>query len=163
MSPYASDTSVPIERSRAEIEEMLRRLGSDQIGVVQERLQVVIFFRYNGANFRFTLPLPTPDDPAVKFSPSNKLRSASDRESIRQQLIRSRWRSLFLTIKAMLVGVEAGIFDFAEIFLPYLIWGDGRTTAQTLLPTVDEACKAGRALPKIGQHLLGGPAPEDPQ
>jgi len=156
MSPYASDTSVPIERSRAEIEEMLRRLGSDQIGVVQERLQAVVFFRYNGANFRFTLPLPTADDSAVKFTASNKLRSPSDREAIRLQLTRSRWRSLFLTIKAMLVGVEAGIFEFAEIFLPYLIWGDGRTTAQTLLPDVEEAFKSGRPLPKIGQRLLSG-------
>jgi hypothetical protein len=151
MNSFASDTSVPVANSRAEIENRLSRLGADRTAVVTERLRVVIFFRLKGAEFRFTLPMPTDEDPRVKFSPSSKLRPAAQREPIRQQLVRSLWRSLNLTIKAMEVGIEAGIFTFAEIFSPYMVWGDGRTTWEALLPVAEEALKNGRPLPDLGK------------
>jgi hypothetical protein len=148
---YAADTTVPVGRSREEIEEMLRRLGSDQVGCVTEAKKAVVFFRFQNLNFRFTVPLPALEDRAVKVFPSGKTRPPGQLQAVMEQLTRSRWRALNLTIKAMLVGVEAGILEFGQIFSPYIIWGDGRTTYENLLPILSQAASGQQTLPALGE------------
>lgn len=153
---YAAGTNVGEERSRAELQYILERFGADQFGYASDRttFQARIMFRFKGANFAFSMPLATPNDRRVKFTPSGKLRNGTQVAANMQDENRRRWRSLCLTVKAMLVGVEDGIFNFAEIFMPYMIWGDGRTTAQTLLPIVESDIKSGNGLRMLSTSNL---------
>ncbi len=66
MSSYASDTSVPVERSRAEIEFLLTKHGADEVGFSTNPLRAVMFFKFKGCNFKFTLPLPDTKDREVR-------------------------------------------------------------------------------------------------
>lgn len=149
---YAAGTRVGEERSRGGLQFLLEKFGADQFGYASDRItsSAKIMFRYKGASFVFRLPLARPDDKRVKFTPAGRLRCDNQVDQLLRDENRRRWRSLCLAIKAMLVGVEDGIFNFAEVFMPYLVWGDGRTTAETLLPDVESALQSGQALPPLG-------------
>ena len=148
---YASGTNVSEERSRAEIQRILGRFDADQFGFMTDRSTgfAKLMFRYKAASFIFELPLATRDDDKLRFTPRGKRRTDRQAGELAAVENRRRWRSLCLAIKAMLVGVEDGIFQFGEVFMPYMVWGDGRTTAQTLLPAVEQALQAGRGLPPL--------------
>jgi hypothetical protein len=60
--PYAEETSVPVERSRAEIEHLLRKYGADQFASGWSGDRAMIQFRAEGRTVRFVLPLPDPQD-----------------------------------------------------------------------------------------------------
>jgi len=151
MKHYASGTCVGEDRSRAELQFLLEKFGADQFGYVSDRSTSTakIMFRYRCASFVFRLPLARPDDKAVRFTPNGRLRVSGQVDKLIRDENRRRWRSLCLAIKAMLVGVQDGIFNFAEIFMPYMVWGDGRTTAETLLPVAESCLKGGAALPAL--------------
>jgi len=157
---YATNTSVPESRSREELQFVLEKFGADQFMYTNDRVtnSAVIGFRYKGAHFIFRLPLATDKDKAVRFTPAGKLRPNGDIATRVAQENRRRWRSLALTIKAMLIGVEDGIFNFAQVFMPYMVWGDGRTTWEALLPVAEECCRQGRPMVNLSMCL---PAPED--
>lgn len=148
---YAQGTSVTAERSRSEIEYVLGKFGADQFGYAMDKVSkcAKLWFRYKGAHFLFRLPMADANDKAVKFTASGRLRVSNQVEQIIGDENARRWRSLRTVIKSMLVGVEDGILNFAEIFMPYMVWGDGRTTADTLLPTVEECLGRGGALPAL--------------
>jgi hypothetical protein len=157
---YASGTTVSEARTKAEIQYLLEKFGADQFGYATDRnsRMAELGFRYKGANFRFQLPLAGPDDEAIKLTPTGRTRTHGRAlEILLQDENRRRWRSLCVVLKAMLVGVEDGILSFGEIFMPYMVWGDGRTTAQTLLPGIEKLLQGGGVLPKLStQHLLPG-------
>jgi len=58
MVKFAEDTKVPVERSRAEIEQLLVRYGADQFASGWGPESAKIMFRAKGRHIRFTLPLP---------------------------------------------------------------------------------------------------------
>jgi hypothetical protein len=151
MNRYASGTSVGEDRSRSEIEYLLARFGADRFGYATDRVQRVakIMFQYKGADFVFPMPIASKDDKAMRHHKGGRPRTDIQIEKAVKDENRRRWRSLCLAIKAMLVGVEDGIFNFAEIMMPFMVWGDGRTTAQTLLPIAEQALAAGRSLPSL--------------
>ena len=148
---YASNTTVSVSRSREELQFILEKFGADQFGYSSDRSanMAKIGFRYKGAHFVFTLPLANVSDKAVRFTASGKLRRPSELENLVARENRRRWRSLTLTVKAMLIGVEDGIFNFAQVFMPYMVWGDGRTTWEALLPEAERACRSGTAMPAL--------------
>ena len=63
MSRYAANTQVSSERSRLELEKILKRYGADQLMYGEDAGKVVIAFRMSDRMVRFILPLPDPDDP----------------------------------------------------------------------------------------------------
>jgi len=154
---YAAGTNVGEERSRAEVQWLLEKFGVDQFGYANDRLAnaAKIMFRYQGASFVFTLPLADAQDKRVRFTPGGRERVANQISELIAVENRRRWRSLCLTIKAMLVGVEDGILEFGQVFMPYMVWGDGRTTWQALLPTIQDALGSGQALPTLEAAASG--------
>ncbi|MCE5277169.1 MAG: hypothetical protein ABFD92_16700 [Planctomycetaceae bacterium] len=148
---YASGTSVSEERSRSEIQYWLERFGADQFCYASDKVTSMaqIRFRFKGASFAFNLPLATTQSPCVRRTKAGKLRT--DIQAGEAMVIenRRRWRSLALALKAMLVGVEDGIFNFGEVFLPYMIFGDGRTVGQSMLPQIEKVLAEGRSLPAL--------------
>ncbi len=59
---YAQGTSVEASRTQGEISGLLARIGCDRIINAQEPGQCVIYFEIEQRGFKFSLPLPRPDE-----------------------------------------------------------------------------------------------------
>jgi len=142
---YASATSVSEDRSRMEIETLLMRYGADEFGYVTRAGEAVIGFVYRGIRVQMSVPLPDRDDAKFTATPTGRrTRSTTQAFNEWQKEVRRRWRSLCLVIKALLVGVDDGVLTFEQAFMPYIVWGNGLTTSEMLLPHVQNALESGR-------------------
>ena len=144
---YAESTTVPSDRSRAEIEKTLARYGATtfQYGWQQDR--AAIGFVMSGRQIRFILPLPDRENPGFTRTPTGKSRTATAAEAAYEQAVRQRWRALALMVKAKLEAVASGIVTFEEEFLPHTVLPSGRTVAQEIMPAVESAYATGAVTP----------------
>ena len=144
---YAESTTVPSDRSRAEIEKTLARYGATtfQYGWQQDR--AAIGFVMSGRQIRFILPLPDRENPDFTRTPTGKSRTATAAEAAYEQAVRQRWRALSLMVKAKLEAVASGIVTFEEEFLPHTVLPSGRTVAQEIMPAVKSAYATGAVTP----------------
>lgn len=58
MSQYANKTSVSADKSKSELEWILRKYGAKQFAYATDDTKALIGFVMNGRQVRFTLPLP---------------------------------------------------------------------------------------------------------
>lgn len=137
---YAKETSVPVEKSRADIERLLVRYGAAKFFSGWDADAAVIGFNMRDRFVQFRLPLPRRDE--FKVTPTGQTRwsePAIDRAF--EQAQRSRWRALLLVIKAKLESVAAGIESFEEAFLPHIMVSDGEggttTIGAVVIPEID--------------------------
>lgn len=151
MRRYAQNTSVPVDRSRAEIERVLVRYGASGFGYSWERREVavtppkvygpkteirefaMIGFKLKATQIRLDVPMPT----------EREAGSVARLEAAQRQ----RWRALLLVIKAKLEAVESGIGTLESEFLASVVTESGRTIGEVVLPRLSEAVRAGRLLP----------------
>lgn len=126
---YAANTTVPPERSRAEIERTVTRYGADAFGYGYEGTRAVVTFRAHGRMVRFEIGVPQARD----FSTENK----------RLQAERQRWRALLLMVKAKLEAVSSGIVSFEEEFLAHVVLPSGATVGEFMAPQVELAYEDG--------------------
>lgn len=150
---YAKDTSVAVEKTEGEIKATLRRYGATAIAVFENAEHAMIAFEMHGR--RITMKLPLPDRKSKEFTetPSGKwARSDADAYKAWEQACRSRWRALYLCIKAKLESVESGIETFEDAFLSHVIMPDGRTVGEYTRPAIAKAYETGTMQP-----LLPGP------
>lgn len=142
---YATTTEVPVERSKAQIEALLTKYGAQgyhtgwQAATPDDPGWDAVEFMWKGKVIRFRLPRPTAKKPDGKWQAW-----ATDRYGLRladaklqkatEQQNRSRWRVLFLVIKAKLEAVEAGVSIFEDEFLSFIVTSSGRTVGEILLP-----------------------------
>lgn len=135
MPQYAEKTSVPSDRSRAEIEKTLARYGADQFMYGWGIGEAVIAFRADGRNVKFVLPMPDRNAKEFTHTPSRGTRrTESQAAEAFEQAVRQRWRALTLVIKAKLEAVEAGITVFEDEFLAHIMLPDGSTVGQWARP-----------------------------
>ena len=141
MSKYASTTSVSPEKSRAEIEEILRRYGADAFGYGYEGRRAVVQFRAQNRQVRFVVE--TPERAEFRYSPSGRWRDDRQIDNAWQQGIRQRWRALTLVIKAKLEAVDAGVTSFENEFMPFFLLPSGQTVGEVALPAIERVYKTG--------------------
>src|SRR5262245_37916492 len=129
---YARDTTVPVAKSRAEIEHLLEKHKAKQYGtaVDYDLLQARVQFRLHDRIIRFIVALPDPK----KFYRSEKHAQAE----------RQRWRALLLVIKAKLEAVESSITSFEEEFMAHIVMPNDRTVAELVQPLITAAYEHGR-------------------
>lgn len=140
---YAADTSTSVEKTRAELENVIRKFGADAFAYAMDGKQAMIQFRAKGKQVRFVLPLPNPDE--RRFTQSSTGPRASDVAYAKwEQGCRAAWRALFLVVKAKLVAVESSIVAFDSEFMAYIVLPNGRTAGEEILPMIDEAYSTGR-------------------
>lgn len=146
---FASDTSVPVERTQQEIIALLREweCGSIQWAEDFEKHIVVLEFTWRAPSkaiyrMHFEMHLPSKDPRTDR--PLN--------EDKRKQGARSMHRLLLLKLKADLNAVRAGLAKAEEIFLPWMVDTNGKTIAEFLIPQLEQKFKA---LPP----KAGGPGP----
>ena len=151
MGIYAKDTSVPMDRSKAEIERTLSRYGADQFIYGWDKNCAIIGFRYVRYSVKIRLPLPSMEE--MKLTATGKERTNSAIMQAMEQEKRRRWRAMVLIIKAKLEAVETGIVSFEDEFLGYIMLPGGQTTGEWMKPQLEESYSTGK-MPK-SMLLLG--------
>lgn len=138
---YAENTSVSVERTRAEIETILSKHRATKFGYMTDDGGARLMFVLANRAIRFTLPLPSRS--ADEFihrmvRGQKKLNSVEDGHKRWEQACRSRWRALFLCIKAKLEAIDVGISTFEEEFLAHVVLASGKTIGQEIIPRLDK-------------------------
>ena len=155
--PYAADTSVSVERSRAEIERTLDRYGADAFGYTTGDGQVRIAFRMKGKHYRFMLTMPQKSERRFthyKRGYNEHTRTTEAALAGWEQACRQKWRALALVIKAKLEAVEAEISTLDDEFLAHMVLPSGETMGEWAKPQIEEAYRLGH-MPK--QLAIAGP------
>lgn len=157
MTRYAAKTSVPVERSRAEIEHTLARYGAQQFMYGWDSTGAMIAFVVEVApdqkrQVRFHLPLPSRDERRFTHH-SRGWRTAEAAQREWEQACRQRWRALALVVKAKLEAVESGIASFEDEFLAYIMLPDGQTVGGWIGPQLDAAYDPDRGVMPSGLRL----------
>jgi len=148
MTRYAEQTTVPADRSRAEIERNLTRYGATAFTYGWTAGRAAIEFEMDGRRIRFVLPLPDRNDEAFTRTPTTgKARSASTAESEYDKAVRQRWRAMHLMVLAKLEGVAGGIVTFEQEFLPHTVLPSGRTVFEEIAPAVTLAYESKSVIP----------------
>ncbi len=122
---YAKNTSVPVDRSRAEIEKLLKAHGATAFAYAEDRGRFRLAFRIAERSVQMELPMPTMREFAR--TPTGKTRTSSGVSEHFNREVRRRWRALLLVIKAKLEAVATGISTIEREFLADVLLPDGRT------------------------------------
>jgi hypothetical protein len=153
---YAEDTSVSVEKSRAQIEAMIVRAGASKFASMISEGESIIGFALHGKHVKFVLPLPdrnsrrfTHRKPGGHHITKEYPRSPDDAYKAWEQACRSRWRALGLCIKAKLEAVEAGITTFEAEFLAHFVTPGGSTIGERVIPQLEEMAKSGKLPPLL--------------
>ena len=110
---YAADTSVSIDRSKQQLERLLRDRGAEGFAVGWDAKEDRIEFLWRGLQIRFILPRAS-------------LNQATQRA--REQADRQRWRALYLVVRAKIEAIESGIAVFEQEFLGFIVNPQTNTT-----------------------------------
>lgn len=154
---YAENTSVPADRSRAEIEKTLARYGANQFMYGYDEHHSMIAFAMDGRQVRFLLPMPDKTDPRFTHTPTGKRRrDASSMLAEYEKATRQRWRALALVIKAKLEAVASGITVFEDEFLAHIVLPDGTTAGDWMRPQIVKAYEQGGMPKKLQLALPSG-------
>lgn len=159
MGRYASETTVPVAKSRAEIEATLIRYGANEFQTGWKTGAAMIAFRLKDLFIRFILPLPSRTDKNITHKKDRYgyvvKRTEQQTEQAYQQEERQRWRALLLTVKAKLEAVECGISTIEQEFLAFIVMPNQMTLGEFIID---------RALPSIRAGtmplMLTGPKPD---
>lgn len=139
---YASQTEVPVDRSKAEIERTLQRYGASDFASGWKAGRALMQFSMMERHIRFILPLPTVD----QFKKSEKGRARTDAQAFTayEQACRQRWRALLLCIKAKLESAQSGIEAFETAFMGQIVMPNGKTMEELALPQIKLAYESGK-------------------
>lgn len=102
---YAAHTQVPVERTKAEIEKLVKKYGAKGFATGWHGDRAQLSFVAHERHIRFTIIVPQAP-----------------------QAQRSRWRTLLLLVKAKLEAVDAKVVTFEEAFVGDIVMPDtGKT------------------------------------
>ena len=153
--PYAERTVVSIPKSKSEIEELLVRNGCDAFSTFNDFQTgaAVVQFKMKDRLLRFSLTMPQPNEDRFHYTETRmKQRSSESAYKEWQFACRSRWRGLFLCIKAKLEAVDSNIETFEEAFLPQILLPDATTVSERVLPIIEQAYTTGE-MPRLDRML----------
>jgi hypothetical protein len=128
MPEYAHRTKISADRTRLQIEELMRKRGADQFFSGADTNRAVLAFRLHTRHIRFTLPLET---------------------KLSTQQANSRWRALLLVVKAKLEAVDIGIITLEDAFLANTILPNRQTVAEYLAPQIENTYNTGKMPPLL--------------
>lgn len=136
MSRYAKNTTVPVERSKGEIERTLARYGASKFGYMTELGAAVVLFEVEGRGIKMVLKLPFPGDFAQDRRGRKRTAKAIDVDFSRA--VKQRWRALALVVKAKLEAIDSGIATFDDEWLAYMVLPGGRTVGEAIAPQLEQ-------------------------
>ncbi|MET3925619.1 hypothetical protein [Devosia sp. 2618] len=131
---YAETTSVSVEKTEGQIKAMIKKAGATHFATMDEAGMAIIAFSMKDRAIRFNLPLSRQDDRNFALNGRGAARTADQRYAAWEQACRSRWRALYLCIKAKLESIESGIETFEDAFLANIQMADGRLVSEIARP-----------------------------
>lgn len=140
---YAAKTSVPVGRSQAEIKQILTKYGATTFVFGDSPDKAMVQFEMKKRLIKFILPIP------LKGITKNKKGWTLGQDAV-DQLTRSRWRALVISIKAKLEAVEIGITSFEQEFLAHIVIPGGSTVGNEIVPRLEEIYRTGNMPPLLG-------------
>ena len=147
---YAQQTSVSTERSRAEIEQVLRRYGAKGFLSGYDEDRAFIAFKISDRQVKFFMKLPSPAERRFTHTPGRGIkRPVADTHREWEQACRQQWRALALVIKAKLEAVAAGITVFESEFMAHIVLPDGKTVGEHVTPAIEKAYLTGKTPPLL--------------
>lgn len=149
---YAKSTSVPIARSRDEIEQRLQKAGASAFGFMSDQQRAAITFMLAGRQVRCEIPLPEQAVCQPGERPA-KVQAISDAHA---QECRRRWRCMLMSIKAKLIAIEEGISTVDREFMPDLVLSDNRRLETAMAPELLQSRKLSRPLMLFGSNDTKG-------
>lgn len=135
---YANKTTVKPEKSRGEIEAILKRYGACEFMYGWKESAGQIGFKFQTRLIRFVVPMPDMKDDSIRLDGRGYIRSDSAQQTAYNQSERQRWRALLLVIKAKLEAVETGITTFEEEFFAHFVLPGGKTVFQKIMPAIEQ-------------------------
>lgn len=146
---YATQTEVPVGKTRGEIEDLLVKYGASKFMYATDSSEAVVGFSIGGRVVKITLPLPSPDEPCFTQTEHRypRPKTASAARAAYEQAVRTRWRALHLVLKAKLEAVEIGISTIEREFLADTVIGR-ETVYEALRPQL-EAIYRGEQRPEL--------------
>jgi hypothetical protein len=156
---YAKDTTVSVEKSKMEIEKLVLKYKASQFVSGWSGERAAIGFSMHDRQVRFFLPLPSKTEKRFVFDGRGLRRSGETIEKVYGQEVRSKWRALYLVIKAKLEAVDSGITSFEEEFLAHIVLPDGNTVGTWVQPQLAKLYQLGgmpSMLPGMGESTVGG-------
>lgn len=149
---FASETTVSPEKSRMEIERLLFKFGATEFGVVTKLDCGAVTFVMGGIRIMIQIPLPLRESFRHYKDRYGYEKKRSDDATNKEyeQVVRSRWRSLCLLLKAKMVGISEGATSFEVEFLPYMVTSTGETFGDRMKPAIEAARSGGQLLLTAG-------------
>lgn len=140
MSAYAT-TTVPVERSQAEIRKLLTDYGCSRFAFGEETDSAsvrwaAVSFAHAGHAVRMRVPHKPLDEKALQAKARRARTQTFDdfQSAAIEQEAKRIWRVMAWNLKARLVAVEEGVETFEEAFLAHLVdERTGRTIFQQLV------------------------------
>lgn len=148
---YAAGTSVPVRKSRMEIEDMLTRHRASRTFTIQEEGLAIVGFVVDNRAVQFELALPRRDE----FS-GNKRGLTS--EARWEQACREKWRALVLALKSKFVSIETGIETTEQAFLAHIVLPNKQTVHRWFKAQLEESYK-NNGMPALMAGSSSGPSP----
>lgn len=146
--PYAERTTVPVERSKAEIERIVTRFGATEFATFQDPERQMVAFRVGDLRVRFEVRAPAVLD--FKNDRGGRRRSEKAAWAARDTELRRRWRALGLCIKAKIEVVATGISSFEQEFLAHvLLPGGDETVGDRVVPEITRVAETGQLPPLL--------------
>lgn len=147
--PYAEGTAVAVSKSKAELDELLRKRGADNVGTAQGPGYATLMFTMQGRTVSFRLTLPDGSERSITHTPTGLPRSAPARHTLLEAEHRRLWRALLLVVKAKLESAESGIETFESAFLANIVLPDGSTVIENVAPAIAGAYTDGKVRPLL--------------
>lgn len=125
---FAEGTTVPVAKTRGEIEAMVAKHGATRFASGwTEDSKAAISFAMRGRLVRFVLALPTEEEGRKLRRRGGWALTTDQRAKWLDGETKRRWRCLLLALKAKLEVVESGIATFDEEFLAHVVTADNLT------------------------------------
>lgn len=162
---YAEGTSVTVERSRAELDALLRKHGAQQRVFADDDARGLALVGFSFAptvderrQYRLEIPLPklesfaTRDVRAQGRSRSTRRvpRSPDEQRKAHEQACRERWRAIVLLVKAKLELIALGVSSVEREFLADLVLANGATVHDSIAEGIRKAYLSGEVRPLLG-------------
>lgn len=112
---YANQTSVPVSRSRSQIQDVLAKFGVDEFFFGTSPRGQGIGFKYEDRVYKMDVPFP------------EKTEDMTEKQY--EQSLRRRWRVLHMTLKMKLEQIADGGMSFADQFLAQMCLPGGSTVS----------------------------------
>jgi hypothetical protein len=145
---YAAETSVPVDRSKAEIEKILKKYGASRFMYGWEGDQVVIGFEISEKRYRIHVPMPVAEE--FGYTPGGRPRNGKTAIiAALEQAERQRWRALALYLKAVLEAAEIGIKSIENSLLSDLVLMNNATVGAWLVPQIENSYRMGVMPPML--------------